>query len=63
MMKTDPAEAEPLKLKLRVLEAERDRLRADFDYLRERLDEIADEMKSLQTKLDRLRQSRIKRVK
>lgn len=62
-MTNDPAEAEPLKLKLRMLQAERDRLSADFEYVRDRLAAIDDEMKRLRKRLQRMAQPRIKRIK
>ena len=64
MKKLDSGETAPLRLKLRMLEAERERLLADMDYLRDRLAELEDEVCSLRRRIEAAGgKSQIQRVK
>jgi hypothetical protein len=63
-MRSRSFDSDPLKLQLRVLEAERERLQADFDYIRGRLAAVDDEIRQVRDTLDKKDQRRqLKRIK
>ena len=63
-MSPDADEAAPLRLKLRMREAERDTLVDDLERVQERLSEVEKEISELSRHLDQIgRRSRVRRVK
>lgn len=62
--KTDLETSLPLELKLRVLEAELDRVESDLQVLHQRKQEVEAEIAEFRTRLDQIRRrSTLRRVK
>lgn len=57
----DFEETLPLELKLRVLQAELDRLEADFCWLKKRKEEVEDQIRDFETRLSKTRRRHVLR--
>ncbi len=57
----DFEETLPLELKLRVLQAELDRLDADFCWLKKRKEEVEDQIRDFETRLSKTRRRHVLR--
>jgi chromosome segregation ATPase len=63
-MKADGDDAEPLRLKLRMLKAERDSLMVDLERIEDRIEAVDAEIADLSGKLERiLLKARVRRIK
>ena len=63
-MKADGDDAEPLRLKVRMLKAERDSLTVDLERVEDRIEEVDAEIEDLSRKLERiLLKARVRRIK